>query len=174
MTVDQIPRLTSRLGAREQSTQVTQEIRVPCVPATWPVEDFNRYLAALMDRANIRTPAELSGLTGVNASQFSNWKAGKSQPSRESLARIAPVLDVRPVHLWMAAGLVTASQLDSEQDVDLTVLPNEFRSLVDLYMAADTNGQDFIRQQMAIFVRGLSALLSEDPPRPSPKRRRTA
>lgn len=155
-------------------TEPTQELRVLCVPATWPVEDFNRYLEALMERANIRHRTELANLAGINPTQPSTWKNGKAQPTRESLTKIAPVLDVRAVHLWMAAGLVTASQLDTEGDVDLTVLPQEILDVIELYRTADTAGREFIRQQLSFTVRGLSALLAEDPPKDRPSRRRTA
>lgn len=159
------------------SEQVTQEIPITTVSSvgkTWPSETFERHLRALMDRERIRNWAELSRLSGVSETQLSNWRAGSSQPNMASLDRLAPVLDTPPHTLYIAAGLLSPQQLGMEQAVDLTVLPREFQDLIDLYAQADTSGRELIRQHIAFALRGLAALLTEDPPRPSPKRRRSA
>jgi transcriptional regulator with XRE-family HTH domain len=133
------------------------------VPATWPRENFLRYLDDLMRHAGIRDFAELSRRTGVNPSQLSNWKNGVAQPSRANLTRVAKVLDAAPVRLWVAAGLATADELDLTGQVDLTVLPPEFRALVDFYNARGRTDEQRaqIRAHINVAVSGLRAMFGE-------------
>ena len=154
------------------SEQVTQEIPITTVTSvgkSWPHATFERHLRALMDRENIRDRAELSRLSGVSQTQLSNWRAGSSQPTMASLDKLAAVLDVPPHTLYIAADLISPRLLGMHQDVDLRVIPREIQDLLDLYNQADSSGQELIRQHVAFAVRGLSALLAEDPPAPETK-----
>lgn len=147
----------------KQLTRPSRNRTLTCVAATWPRDSFIAYLGNLMDRAGIRDYAQLSRITGVNASQFSNWQNGVAQPSLPNLTRIAPALNVAPVALWLAAGLVTADELDLSGQVDLTVLPHEFRALVDLYNARGRTDEQRaqIRAHINVAVSGLRAMFGE-------------
>lgn len=162
------------LPTSEQVTQEIPVITVSLVGKSWPYDTFERHLRALMDRERIADPAELSRLSGVSQTQLSNWRAGSSQPSMGSLDKLARVLDTPPHTLYIAAGLLSPRQLGMDQDVNLAVIPREIQDLIDLYERANGSGREMILQQVSITVRGLSALLTENPPRPQPRRRRTA
>lgn len=146
-----------------------------CVPATWPREGFLRYVDDLMRKAEIRDFAELSRRSGVNPSQFSNWRNGVAQPSRANLTRIAKVLDVAPVRLWVAAGIATEDELDLSGQVDLTVLPREILDLIALYNATGRTDEQraLIRAHINVAVSGLRMMFGEtDSAGASPRARR--
>jgi len=116
-------------GSSLSRARVTDRLAAPNlfgVPISWPAEEFREYLRALMDRAGIADYAELSRRSGVSQTQFSHWRRGNAQPSRESLAKIAPVLGAPTVNLWLAAGLAGVDQLNLSDTPDLRVLPAEF------------------------------------------------
>lgn len=97
---------------------------------SWPVAEFNGYLRQLMDAAGIGTFADLSRLSGVSQNQFSNWRRGLAQPSRENLRKIAPALGLQsPLMLFIAAGH------------DFAVLPQPFQELRELYERLSARGE---------------------------------
>lgn len=143
-------------GARDSPT-------FDCVPAIWPVEDFNRYLRTLMDNAGVRDFAELSRLTSVNQSQFSLWRRGKTQPSRANLKRIAPTLGVPPVLLYIQAGLDAEADLDLESVPDFAALPKPFHELREVYERWTELGRgDEALRSISVLVAGLKAELGAD------------
>jgi transcriptional regulator with XRE-family HTH domain len=139
--------------------------------SVWPVEQFRALLRALMDAAGIDDYAELSRMTGVSQQQFSTWRRGLAQPSRESLAKIAPILGVPVVNLWVAAGLASPDDLDLAEAPDLRVLPSEFRDLADLYDTLNDDEKAFLRRSVARLVAGVRSELSLDRDQPSGRRR---
>lgn len=139
------------------------------------MEEFRDYLRALMTEHGIPDYAELSRLSGVSQNQFSNWRRGLSQPSRESLSKVARVLGVKPANLWLVAGLADEDELGIEESPDLTVLPREFADLLDLWgdeRLTDTQ-RDFVRMSVANLVNGVRASF-EPPGRGRPIGRRRA
>lgn len=164
---------SSPLRVREQVTEPSRRRSLTCVAATWPREEFNAHLDKLMRRGGIADRADLARRSGVNPSQLSNWKHGVTQPSRANLTRIATVLDVAPVTLWMVAGLVTEDELDLSGQVDLTVVPAEFRDLLDLYSTPGRTDEqrETIRAHVRIAVSGLRALFGETEVSPTRARR---
>lgn len=97
--------------------------------SSWPAETFNRYLGNLMKASGIADYAELSRLSGVNQTNLSNYKLGRAQPSIEILNRLADVLQVKPVLLWIQAGRVSPSDLDLSGEPRFEVAPPEVREL---------------------------------------------
>jgi transcriptional regulator with XRE-family HTH domain len=160
------------------SGEVTQEIPVTTmtlVGKSWPYETFMTHLRALMDRENIADFAELSRLTGVSQTQFSNYRSGVSQPSQESLDKIAPVLHTTETALYIAAGRLKPGHLDAPSEFDMVVLPREILDLVKLYQDAPTEeARRIIRDQVAFAVRGLAIVTADDQVRPRSHRRRSA
>lgn len=155
-------------------TRVTDGARCPsltCMPASWPFEEFRLYLRALMENAGITDYAELSRLSGVSQTQFSNWRRGLSQPSRAALKKVAPVVRVPPVALYFQAGLDEAEDLDMSEAPDLSVWPKEFHDLHAVYerFAAAGRGQEVL-EAMGTLRLGLSARLGTDK-RPPGRRR---
>jgi transcriptional regulator with XRE-family HTH domain len=133
----------------------------------WPVEEFAAYLRALMREADIPDYAELSRLSGVSQTQFSNWRKGIAQPSRESLSKVAKVVNVKPVHLWLAAGVADADDLDLSEQPDLAVLPREFTELIQLWrtdLLSDAERQ-FLRTSVAVLMRGIRNDVLHNPER---------
>lgn len=159
--------------------RVTGRRRRPTVfgmPPAWPREEFIEYLRALMTEAGIPDYAELSRLSGVNQTQFSNWRRGVSQPSRESLNKVARTLGMKPVNLWLAAGLTDEEELDLEERPDMTVLPREFTELLELWrddrLTEEQRGH--LRTSVSLMVSGMRGQLT-DPARGRPiGRRRTS
>jgi transcriptional regulator with XRE-family HTH domain len=140
------------------------------MPKAWPVKEFNEYLRALMAVAGIPNFAELSRLTGVSENQFSTWHHGKNQPSQPNLRKIAPVLGVPPVNLFLAAGINVAEELELNH-VDLRVIPKSLRELIDLYADPRLTAEHraYIDRSAAHLVAGL--LAEVEPPPPSPPAR---
>jgi transcriptional regulator with XRE-family HTH domain len=135
---------------------------------SWPVDEFAKYLRALMDAAGIETYAELSRLTDVSQNQFSNWRRGLARPSHELLRKIAPVLHVKPAALWYQAGLQADGDID--QAVDVTVWPPEFHTLREIYerFAAAGRGEEVL-DAIGTLTLGLQARIGK--PRSSVRRR---
>lgn len=135
---------------------------VTCMPASWPVEEFRDYLRALMTGAGIADYAELSRLSGVSQTQFSNWRHGISQPSRAALKKIAPLLHVPPVLLYLQAGLDNSRDLDLSEAPDLTVWPREFHNLHAVYerFAAAGRGAEVL-DAIATLTLGLDARIGK-------------
>lgn len=128
------------------------------VPKSWPVEEFREYLLACMDRAGVTDYAELSRTTGVSQTQLSNWRYGKSQPSQASLKKIAPVLGIAPVNLYIAAGVNDSEELELSHAPDLRVGPREFQDLAELWDTDLTDEQrSFLRRSVGTLVAGLRA-----------------
>lgn len=162
--------------ARARVTKARPSPNFNCVPATWPIEEFNAYLRSLMDNAQIADYAELSRLTGVSQTQFSNWRRGLTQPGRRSLKRIAPALGLRsPVTLYLAAGLDEQEDLELESQPDFTVLPKPFQDLVEVYEQLKALGlEDMALSSIRVVVAGLKAELQERRADQPTRRRRKA
>lgn len=137
----------------------------------WPFQEFDEYLNGLMREAGIPDTAELSRLSGVSQTQFSNWRHGRSRPSRDSLRKVAQVLDIPVVKLFYAAALVDEEEL-KDHTPDLRLLPIEIRELVDLYGHTDRSDEQRrdIRRSVAILVAGLRAELDTSEIGPSSRR----
>lgn len=144
------------------------------------MEEFNSYLRALMDRAGIENYAELSRLTGVSQNQFSNWRRGLAQPSRETLRRITDALGLKsPVTLYLAAGLEEQEHLELDAAPDFTVLPKPLQDLHDVYERAKALGrEDLVLSSISVLVAGLRAELDADlgrrQPQPSGRRKQAS
>lgn len=156
--------------------EVTQEIPVASVTfmaKSWPVETFIQHLRQLMDREGVADYAELSRLSGVSQTQFSNWRKGTHQPSQESLDRIAPVLHTTQSSLYIAAGLLSPDHLGAPDDYKPTVLPREILDLIALYESMTTDaGRRYIREHIDFALRGLKASAPEpEQTQPRPRRR---
>jgi transcriptional regulator with XRE-family HTH domain len=136
---------------------------VTCVPASWPVEDFREYVRALMDAAGIPDYAELSRLTGVSQTQFSNWRRGNSQPSRLALKKIYRALGLKsPVPLYIAAGLDTHEELELEDQPSLAVLPKPLAELLEVFEQMRALGlEDMALSSIRVVVAGLRAQLPD-------------
>lgn len=161
--------------ARVRVTTDRDTPNVSCVPATWPFEDFGRYLRALMDNAGIPDFAELSRLTGVSQSQFSMWRRGMTQPSRRNLKRIAPALGLNsPLTLYLTAGLDEQEDLELDSQPDFTVLPKPFLELLEVYEELQRVGQeDMVLSSIRVLVDGLKAQVrGVQAAQPSGRRRR--
>jgi len=115
-----------------------------------------------MDREGIADYAELSRLSGVSQTQFSNWRKGTHQPSQESLDRIAPVLRTTQADLYIAAGLFSPGHVGAPDDYEPSVLPREIRELIELYDSMTTEANKrYFREQVAFALRGLKASAPE-------------
>ena len=125
------------------------------------MEEFREYLLACMKRAEISDFAELSRLTGVSQTQLSNWRYGKSQPSQPSLRKIAPILGIAPVNLYIAAGVNDTEELELDRAPDLRVGPAEFQDLAELWddPRLTDEQRSFLRRSIATLVAGLRAEL---------------
>lgn len=149
--------------ARVRVTHTRDSPTVDCVPATWPVEEFAEYLRTLMANAGIADFAELSRLSGVNQSQFSLWRRGKTQPSRQNLKRIYGPLGLKsPVTLYVAAGLDAEEDLELGERLDFTVLPQPFSDLHEVYERMNDlgRGPEALRS-ISVLVAGLKAEIAE-------------
>jgi transcriptional regulator with XRE-family HTH domain len=131
------------------------------VPKSWPREDFVEYLNACMQRAGIPDYATLSRLSGVSQSQLSNWHNDKAQPSQSSLKKLAAHLGVKPVSLYLAAGVYDSTELDLAQTPDPRVGPTEFLDLTELWDDPRLNDdqRSFVRRSISTLVAGLRAEL---------------
>lgn len=149
---------------------------VTCVPASWPVDEFREYVRALMDAAGIPDYAELSRLTSVSQTQFSNWRRGLSQPSRLALKKIYPALGLKsPVPLYIAAGLDTHEELELGEEPSRTVLPRPMQELLEVYEQLKALGQEEVAlSSIRVVVAGLRAQLPDArKAQPSGQRRKT-
>lgn len=144
-----------------------------CVPTPWPRESFLDFIEALWKREGFKHKAEMMRAANIDPSVHTNWGNG-AQPTTDSLDKLARVLNVPATTLYVAAGRLSPGQLEGSPQDGQPILPREFQELTDLYLGANAPGRDLIRQQVSIIVRGLSAVLAEDPSEPRPKRRRTA
>lgn len=143
---------------------------------TWPYREFGAYLRQLMAEARpapIANSAELSRLTGINESLFSRWRSGQVQPGTESLRKVATVLGIAPVRLFIAAGLTDEQELNLTASPDLTVLPAELRELIELWPELSDDQQKYARRFLATLMAGLRAELGKSKNSP-PSRRRPA
>lgn len=143
------------------------------VTPSWPVEEFREYLRTVMTVAQVPDFAELSRLSGVSQTQFSNWRRGLSQPSRDSLRKVATALGVPPVKLYLAAGLNDAEELDLSGQVDMTVLPPEIQEFIAMYLDARLTDEQrrYARRVIADVTSGLRAELARSQVKPSGRRR---
>lgn len=140
--------------ARVRVTGPAESVTLLLVGKSWPVEEFNKFLEARMKIVGIRDRAELARLAEIDQTQLSNWRLGKTQPSKESLKKVARPLGVRPVVLYLAAGLMTADELDLETQPALVALPPELDELVNLYSDEALNNEE--RELLLSQARGIS------------------
>lgn len=131
----------------------------------WPVEDFFRYVDALCRRQGIASDAELARQSNIASSVISRWRSGQMQPSRENLAKLATPLHVKPVNLWIAAGLAHPDEMDLSGEINLKVLPAEVQALADLYLDLRLTSRDreYVRRHVEVLVAGLRAELDQRP-----------
>lgn len=162
------------LGPQAGSSLTKQGVTEPApapsvlsVPPTWPYEEFAVYLRVLMKNAGIPDYAELSRLSGVSQTQFSNWRHGRVRPSRESLIKIAKALDVPPVKLMIAAAVVDEDDLDLSGEVDMTVLPRPLQRLAELWPRLSEHSKAMVSTLVSVFETELST------PERRPSRRKT-
>lgn len=143
------------------------------MPRAWPVAEFQEYLRACMDAEGIPDFAELSRRSGVGQWQFSTWKQGRNQPSAASLRRLAPALNVSPLKLFLAAGVNDAEELDLSGQIDLTVLPDEIKDFIALYLDVrlTEDQRRYARQTVAYIAAGLRAELAKSELKPPGRRR---
>lgn len=121
----------------------------------WPVQEFNRYLEAQMEACGIADRAELSRRAGLDQTQLSNWRRGKASPSRGSLRKVADVLGVPPINLYIVAGLDSAQDLGLTGEPDLAVMPPELRELIDLYQGLDESDRSYLRRHIRVLIDGM-------------------
>lgn len=154
---DNRPPAAQRL-TREGVTRPRNVRKLSRVSKSWPVEDFNRYLRALMDAAGIADYAELSRLSGVSQNQFSNWRRGLAQPSRPNLKKAAAALKVSPVKLYVRAGLDDEDDLELGAELDFTALPAPFHELRAVYERLNDlgRGAEALRS-ISLLVAGLKS-----------------
>lgn len=129
----------------------------------WPVAEFNAYLRQLMDAAGLENYAELSRLSGVSQNQFSNWRRGLAQPSRDNLRKIAPALRLEsPVMLFIAAGHDDHEELGLDERPDFAVLPQPFQELREVYERLSASGQgDLVLDAIRLVLPALRARAQE-------------
>lgn len=156
--------------------RVTSRENVPTVvpmPRSWPAAEFAAYLRQLMDAAGIPDFAELSRLTGVSQNQFSTWRLGRNQPSAANLKRIAPVLNVPPVKLFIMAGLASPDDLELAEAPDFRVIPQEFRDQIELHDRPELTDdhRTFLRRSAAAAVAAVLAEMASERGRPVSRRR---
>lgn len=160
--------------------RVTVAGRIPSLVgmggAKWPVGDFNDYVEAAMAGAGIKDREELAELSGLSPTQLSNWKSGKSQPSRKSLEKMAKPLRVPLRNLLLQAGLMSLD--DFAEPPDLTVIPAQVRELLDLLAdeRVTEDEREFVLSHVSVVVAGVRARLDvagEEGSRPAGKRTRS-
>jgi transcriptional regulator with XRE-family HTH domain len=95
----------------------------------WPHKEFSAYLTELCTAAGITHDAELARRANITPSLISRWRSGMHQPSRDNLRPIAETLGVKPVLLWISAGLADPDEMNMERP-SFDVLPAQVRSLV--------------------------------------------
>lgn len=78
---------------------------------TRPATEFGRYLRSLAEAKGWYTDAELSRAIGIDGTMLSKWWSGTTEPSIESLRKIAPPLGVRLGDLLVQAGKATPEEL---------------------------------------------------------------
>jgi transcriptional regulator with XRE-family HTH domain len=138
----------------------------------WPVEQFNTYLEAAMQAAGIRDRQHLSKLTGLNNTQFSYWKRGISQPTRDSLEKLAPVLDVPVNALLVEAG--RANVADYEVAPDTSLIPKQFRELLAVYEQAPESERRTLLSTLEVLTAGVRSRLAAAEPQPTRRAARPA
>jgi transcriptional regulator with XRE-family HTH domain len=99
----------------------------------WPVEEFNKYLTARRDQAGFANDSALARAADLDPSQLSNWRNGKAQPSRRSLNKLAPVLKVARMSLWILAGIADDEDVAAPPPSQFDNAPPEIIDLVTLY-----------------------------------------
>lgn len=133
----------------------------PSVAKEWPAEEFRDYLAAHMKEQGIPDYAELSRRSGVGQWQLSQYHRGMAQPSVKSLRKLAPALNAPLVKLMLVAGHNDAAELELDDDLDLRVIPAEFRDLLALWddSRLTKDQRSFVRRSIATLVAGLRSEL---------------
>ncbi len=133
----------------------------PRVAKEWPADEFRVYLLALMREAGVQDFADLSRRSGVGQWQLSQYQRGLAQPSVKSLRKIAVALNTSLAKLQLIAGHNDAGELELTDDLDLRVVPTEFRDLLELWDDSRLSDEQrsFLRRSIATLVAGLRAEL---------------
>lgn len=115
-----------------------------------------------MDAAGIPDFAELSRLTNVSQTQFSHWRSGRSQPSHGNLNKIAPVLRVRPVRLYLKAGLNERADFELGDLPEIEPLPKPVSDIREAYERLRKLGRgEFATRSIEAVVAILEAEIAE-------------
>lgn len=126
----------------------------------WAYERFGEYLDAAMKIESIRSDAELSRLSGVRHNQLTQWRKGRNRPTTPLLDKLAAALNVPAANLYALAGYVPGIE---PEIADTTVVPPEFRELIEFYNDPDLTDEDrrMLRLQARVAVEGVRALVEE-------------
>jgi transcriptional regulator with XRE-family HTH domain len=122
---------------RRNVRPVSSQSRKP----TWPVDEFQRYLTALMKARNIASAAELGRLSGIKDQQLSQWRRGVNQPSRDLLRRISEATDAPMRDLEIAAGLISPDEAGA---TPAKALPAQIERAIAAYFAALGDRPDLV------------------------------
>lgn len=140
---------------------------------TWPYREFAAYLRALMHAANIPDHVELYRASGVAQSVFSRWDRGESRPGPDNLRKVAAALGVPVAKLFVAAGLMSADELDMTEEIDMATVPAEIRDLIQVYLddRMTEDQRSYARRAAAYLAAGLRAELAKSQVKPPGRRR---
>ena len=128
--------------ARKKVTTRPAGRTVPGVAkVTWPWRDFRAFVEERMKLAGIDRPAELARRMDVTDALISKWLNGKSQPSKQSLRKMAEALNVPLLALELKAGHVEPEDLDAPPDTT-AILPPQIERVIDAYMKATQRRPD--------------------------------
>lgn len=93
----------------------------------------------VMQEKNV-TATQLSVATGISSGNISDWKKGKSSPSRAALAKVSMFLDVSPDYLEGRTDIksqITEDTLSSDERRIIELLrnsPQELRNAVEVLL----------------------------------------
>jgi len=121
---------------------------------------FGLYLDAAMRESKLND-VRLAERSGLDKSNFSHWRVGRTQPKAENLRAIAPHINRRLGDLLIVAGHATAEELG----MIAPDIPIEIKELVE----AIKDVADHERQAMLALVRQMTKTYKAV--RPAPKKR---
>lgn len=165
---------TSQLCAHKLSSDEAEDNRLLRVRnSDWPMEEFCAYLSAKRDAAGFASDAALARAADIDPSLISNWRNGNAQPSRKSLDKLAPVLKVRRMNLWIVAGIADEEDLTSPPPSELDDAPDVILDLLTLYRDPQMTEEDraSLRKWLTYQIAGVRSELGA---RTVPKDRRSA
>lgn len=85
--------------------------------ASWPRDQFRVVFEAARDAAGFRHNSAVAEAAGINTSTVSNWFNPKKsvRPTPDTLTAVAGVLQISPLRLWEAAGLLEPGALQAAE-----------------------------------------------------------